>query len=95
MEPKQLKVFIGSDHAGFDTKKLLIDYISSLKAYDIVDKGCSVEQSKQSVDYPDFSKLVCDEVIKDPESLGLLVCGTGIGIGIAANKIAVTTLKSK
>ena len=68
-------------------KKMLLDYITSLDQYDVVDHGCS--NSTDSVDYPNFSQKVCAEVTKDPSSHGVLVCGTGIGIGIAANKVKV------
>ena len=58
-----------------------------MKLYKVVDHGCS--NSKDSVDYPVYSLKVANAVVKDPNSLGILVCGTGIGMGIAANKVQV------
>ena len=56
----------------------------SFKDFELVDHGCP---SNERVDYPNFAKSVAEAVAKDADSLGILVCGTGIGIGIAANKI--------
>jgi ribose 5-phosphate isomerase B len=85
------KIIIGSDHAGFELKKNLIVKMSkdflSLKAtaFEIQDLGTD---SEDSVDYPDFSKAVCAEVIKanDSKVLGLLICGSGQGMAMSANK---------
>ncbi|HOV15102.1 MAG TPA: ribose 5-phosphate isomerase B [Spirochaetota bacterium] len=76
-------IFIGSDHGGFDLKVEIINYIKDELKKEIKDIGCF---SKESVDYPDIAKNVCDEVIKK-NGIGILICGTGIGISIAANKI--------
>ena len=74
---------IGSDHGGYNLK----DQISkSLKnsGYDVIDVGC---HSEERCDYPDYAKIVSEIVVNTPESIGILICGTGIGISIAANKI--------
>lgn len=77
-----MKVAIGSDHAGFNLKKELIVMLE-YKGYEVLDCGCF---SLDSVDYPDIAEAVAEEVIKS-ESPGILICGTGIGISMAANKI--------
>ncbi len=76
-------IFIGSDHGGFDLKNEIIDFLKNELKEEVKDLGC---YSKDSVDYPDIAKNVCDEVLKN-NAIGILICGTGIGISIAANKI--------
>ena len=76
-------VAIGSDHAGFQQKQLLAEYLRE-KGVDVVDEGPFDENS---VDYPDFAALVGKSVASGEADLGVLVCGTGIGMAIAANKI--------
>lgn len=75
-------VYIGSDHAGFDLKEVLRKYLSSA-GHDVVDVGCF---STDSVDYPDVATEVCDKVVNDKGSFGILICGTGTGMGMTANK---------
>ena len=72
------KIFIASDHAGYEMKTKLNDYFSSL-----IDLGTN---SKDSVDYPDFAHKLTSEVLKNVGSLGILICGTGVGMSIAANR---------
>jgi len=74
------RILVGSDHAGLNLKNGVRDYLLSLK-YDVIDLGT---HDKSSCHYPDFA-LKMAKVIK-PEDRGILVCGSGIGIGIAANK---------
>lgn len=76
-------VYIGSDHAGYEAKSHVIDYVSNM-GYSVIDKGTL---SPESVDYPDFGVIVGKAVVEDPESTGIIICGTGIGISIAANKV--------
>lgn len=76
-------VYIGSDHAGYEAKSHVIDYVSNM-GYSVIDKGT---YSEESVDYPDFGVAVGKAVANDPESSGIVICGTGIGISIAANKV--------
>lgn len=78
-----MRIAIGSDHGGFDYKEILIDHLTS-KGYEVVNYGC---YSKDSVDYPDVAFEVATEVAQDENTLGILICGTGIGISIAANKV--------
>lgn len=78
-------IYIGSDHGGFALKEEVKAHLAE-KGVRFVDHGCD---SPQSVDYPDFAQSVCEAVLNDGgESLGILICGTGIGISIAANKVA-------
>ena len=76
-------VGLGADHAGFplkeDLKAWLIDH-----GYDVVDFGA---QSTESVDYPDYAEAVGAAVVTGKATCGVLVCGTGIGMAIAANKV--------
>jgi len=76
-------IAIGSDHGGFELKNHIINYLKE-KNIDIKDFGCFDESS---VDYPDIAEAVCDSINNGESECGILVCGTGIGISIAANKI--------
>jgi len=80
---KKIKLFLGSDHGGFNVKEYLRKHLTK-KGYEIHDLGT---YNKDSVDYPDFAKKVALAVKKNKNSLGILACGTGIGVSIAANKI--------
>ena len=79
-----MRWFVGSDHAGLALKNALA---SALRSWgdEVEDLGAHDEAS---VDYPDFGAAVGRAVAADPSARGLIVCGTGIGISIAANKIA-------
>ena len=78
-----MKIYIGSDHGGYDLKQALIPFLQD-SAHEVIDLGTD---SEASVDYPDFGKLVGQAVVADQGSFGIVICGTGIGISIAANKI--------
>ncbi|MBI35990.1 MAG: ribose 5-phosphate isomerase B [Alphaproteobacteria bacterium] len=77
-----ITVAIAADHAGYGLKEELKKYVSDL-GYDILDCGTN---SQESVDYPDFGKAVADSIIGGRAERGVLVCGTGIGISISANR---------
>ena len=77
-------IAIGSDHGGFALKKEIIDYLEKEKGISVRDCGC---YSPDAVDYPDVAVTVCGEVTSGNCERGILICGTGIGISIAANKI--------
>jgi len=79
-----MKVYIGNDHAGVDFVKEIILFLESECNAEVVHIGTF---SHDSVDYPDYGSLVGIKVMEDIGSFGIVVCGTGIGIGIAANKI--------
>lgn len=78
-----MKVAIGSDHAGFKLKEQLKAFLNQ-KGFEVLDKGC---HSEESCDYPDFGEAVALEVANNNCDFGCIICGTGIGISIAANKI--------
>ena len=78
-----MKFYLGSDHAGFKTKEALQKYLEK-KGIETIDLGTHDEKR---VDYPDFAEKVAKKVAENKGSLGLLVCGTGIGMSIAANKV--------
>ena len=77
------RIAIGSDHAGFSVKETIRKYLESA-GYAVSDLGTS---SEESVDYPDYGKAVGERVVSQQADLGIAVCGTGIGISIAANKV--------
>lgn len=74
---------MGSDHAGYRLKEILQSYLKTL-GHDPVDLGAFNEEDP--VDYPDFAREVSEKVYENPESFGLLVCGSGTGMCMAANK---------
>lgn len=78
-----MKIAIGSDHAGFEMKQFLLDRMTKC-GFELID--CGVEELK-SVDYPDYARKVCGRILDGEAEFGILICGTGIGISIAANKI--------
>ncbi len=78
-----MKVAIGSDHAGYLMKEKLTAYLIEL-GYEIIDCGTD---SEVSVDYPIYGKKVGELVASNSADTGLCICGTGIGISIAANKV--------
>jgi len=79
-----LKVAIGCDHGGLDLKETVIAVLTEL-GHEIEDQGCN---SSDSVDYPNFAKAVCTLVKDGKCQCGILVCGTGIGMSMAANRIS-------
>lgn len=78
-----MRIYIGSDHAGFDLKDAVIKRYE--EKFEFRDMGTF---SNESVDYPDFAHKVADSVLNDSESVGILICGTGNGMAITANKHA-------
>ncbi len=77
-----MKVAIGSDHAGYELKESVKGYLSS-KGVEVLDIGT---YSEEKVDYPDYAKKVCEKLRSGEANLGILICGTGLGMSIAANK---------
>ncbi len=82
-EEVRMKVIIGSDHGGYNLKSKVISHLSS-KGYEVIDVGCNDESS---VDYPDYGHTVGEKVLLGEGEFGIVICGTGIGISIAANKV--------
>lgn len=73
---------IGCDHAGFELKQIIIEHLK-VQGFEIIDKGCF---STDSIDYPDFAHPVAEMVESSPGMKGILLCGSGNGISITANK---------
>lgn len=78
-----MKVAIGCDHGGLDLKEAVISVLKELNL-DIVDMGT---HDRNSVDYPDYASKVAEAVVSGDCQQGVLICGTGIGMSIAANKV--------
>ncbi len=77
------RVYLASDHAGVETKAELDSFLSSI-GFDVEDLGPA---DTTSVDYPDYARKLATTVVNDAQSWGVLICGSGIGMSIAANKI--------
>ena len=75
-------IAVASDHAGFDLKEILKRDLQTA-GHEVLDLGTG---SMESVDYPDFGKAMADAIASGKAARGVLVCGTGIGISIAANR---------
>ncbi len=73
---------IGCDHAGFQTKQAIIKHLLN-KGYEVKDYGCF---SEDSIDYPDYAHPVAEHIENNPGTLGILLCGSGNGISMTANK---------
>lgn len=79
-----MKIFMSSDHGGFLLKQKMKDFLETKDEYEVVDLG---PDSADSVDYPLFGQKVGEMVVKNSGSLGVVICGSGIGISIATNKV--------
>jgi ribose 5-phosphate isomerase B len=79
-----MKIALGADHAGYELKNRIKDHLQQ-SWVEVRDEGTN---SGESVDYPDFARLVAHDVHDARTDLGILVCGSGIGMAIAANKVA-------
>jgi ribose 5-phosphate isomerase B len=78
-----MKIALGADHAGFELKEIIRQHLAN-RGFELDDRGTN---SQASVDYPDFARLVGEQVASGKADLGILVCGAGIGMSIAANKV--------
>lgn len=78
-----MRVSIASDHAGFDQKQALVGYLEA-QGHDVADRGPADDGR---VDYPDYAEKVARAVAGGQADFGVLVCGTGIGMAVAANKV--------
>lgn len=78
-----MHVYVGADHGGYVLKEGLKKWLSGA-GYEYTDLGCF---SEESVDYPDYAREVAAKVLEEPGSRGVIVCGTGIGVSMAANKV--------
>ncbi len=82
-DPVKPRIAIGADHAGYHVKENIKKYLEQA-GYAVDDVGT---WSEESVDYPDFARAVSERVASGQDQLGILSCGTGIGMSIAANKV--------
>ena len=78
-----MKIALGADHAGFELKERIRQHLLK-QGVEVKDQGTN---SGESVDYPDFARLVAEEVVRKNADWGILVCGSGIGMAMAANKV--------
>jgi ribose 5-phosphate isomerase B len=78
-----MRIALGSDHGGNQLKREIVSLLTE-KKITYIDLGCNCDQS---VDYPDYAVPVAEKVISGEADLGILICGTGIGMSIAANKV--------
>ncbi len=81
--PDKIKIALGADHAGLELKEKVREYLVS-QGYEVEDLGT---HSPQPVDYPDYAEKVAARVAAKAVSFGVLVCGTGLGVAMAANKV--------
>ncbi|MCA9730637.1 MAG: ribose 5-phosphate isomerase B [Deferribacteres bacterium] len=79
-----MKISIASDHAGFELKKEIVAYLKKKPGIEIIDMGTDSEH--HSVDYPEMAAKVARSLQKQESERGIILCGTGIGISISANK---------
>jgi len=77
-----MKIYLASDHGGYELKQQIETALE--QDYSVADLGCS---STDSCDYPVFGKAIGEAVVEDADSLGIAICGSGIGISMAANKV--------
>jgi ribose 5-phosphate isomerase B len=78
-----MRLVIGSDHAGWSLKKAVIDHVRSL-GHEVIDIG---SYDEDPVDFPDIARAVAGKIISGEVARGIMVCGTGVGASIAANKM--------
>ncbi|RRD39484.1 ribose 5-phosphate isomerase B [Leptotrichia sp. OH3620_COT-345] len=78
-----MKIVIGNDHAGVDLKTKIVEFLRK-KGHEVINIGTD---TLDSIDYPDIAKEVSQKIINREAEYGVLICGTGIGISISANKI--------
>jgi ribose 5-phosphate isomerase B len=78
-----MRIALGADHAGYELKNLIKAHLDK-QGYNVLDLGTN---GPESVDYPDFARKVADDVVAGTVDRGILVCGTGIGMCISANKV--------
>src|SRR5215469_11971580 len=78
-----MRITIGSDHAGFDLKKILVDHLQK-SGHQVADAGTN---STAPVDYPDFAEKVALSLLRGECDRGIVICGSGVGASVAANKI--------
>jgi ribose 5-phosphate isomerase B len=78
-----MKIALASDHGGFELKTKVKSYLEE-NGHDVIDLGCNTEES---TDYPEYGKACGEAVMRGDAERGIVICGTGIGMSIAANKV--------
>ncbi len=78
-----MKIALGSDHGGYEAKAQVVKWITNNRIASFLDFGTHFNES---CDYPDFAKTVCEDVATGRSDFGILICGTGIGMSITANR---------
>ncbi|AHF61404.1 hypothetical protein P344_06140 [Spiroplasma mirum ATCC 29335] len=78
-----MKIAIGNDHTGVEMKNAIVEYLED-NGYEVINIGTD---TPESVDYPDYGFKVGELVVNKTADLGIVICGTGVGISIAANKV--------
>ncbi len=78
-----MRITIGSDHAGFELKKVLREFLEQ-SGHQVIDVGT---EGVQPVDYPDYAEAVARSLLRGDSERGILICGSGVGASVAANKI--------
>jgi ribose 5-phosphate isomerase B len=78
-----MKIAIGCDHGGFNLKESLVRYLHG-KGHEVLDAGAVMPDPAD--DYPDFAKAVCDLILEGAAERGILICGSGVGASVTANK---------
>ena len=79
-----MKVVVGSDHAGFELKEQIAVFVREL-GHEVIDVG--TDNGTDPVDYPDYAEYVCKAIMNNEAERGILICGSGVGASVAANKI--------
>jgi len=78
-----MRIVVGADHAGFEMKQVLADYLRQ-RGHEVIDKGTD---SREPVDYPDVAEAVSGVLLVGQAERGVLICGSGVGASVSANKI--------
>lgn len=78
-----MKIAIGCDHGGDNLRPIIAEYLQEL-GHDVIEYS---PKSGESTDYPQYGKMVAEDVVANKVEAGILICGTGVGISIAANKV--------
>ena len=78
-----MKIAVGCDHGGLEHKNAIAEHLKD-RGFEVTDYGI---YEQKSVDYPEIAQKLCDGIVNGDNELGILVCGTGIGMSIAANKV--------
>lgn len=79
-----MKIVVGSDHAGFELKEQVAAFVREL-GHEVIDVG--TDNGTDAVDYPDYAESVCKAIMNHQAERGILICGSGVGASVAANKL--------